>query len=425
MPPDLPNFVAGLSFSTLLAAHMAFYRFLLLTLLGAAGVASTADAQPAKPRPKPVPPKPAAPAPYQAVDARMRQVPDSLARTVGGLARFIAATFPTEDERARAAFGWVARNIRYDVENRYLLSPHPERPTTTQETLDQRRGVCQHYAELYSVLANQAGVLTYVVPGYTSLRDPLGHAWCASRIAGRWWLMDPTWAAGYLDNEKFTPHFNEEFFRVAPAVFIATHMPFDPLWQLLPAPRTPQQFQQGTPVAVAAGPFAFADSVAAYGRQSPYEQFRATARRVEQHGVKNDLTYHFLLNTRQQLSDRFVGTFNAAVDASNLSIKEFNLFLNYFNHQFQPRRPDDELPQLLVPLAAHLAKARSLLADAHPIIPTQQAALTDLQGSLQQLETKLHDGQAFIERYQHTSRILRMMLFANPAATGSLTQPNH
>lgn len=396
-----------------------FCRYLMLGLLGWICLVQTAQAQYAKPKPTP---SPVPPPPYQAVDARMRQVPDSAARTVSGLTRFIAAAFPAEDDRARAAFVWVVRNIRYDVENRYVLDLRPEHPTTVQETMDKRRGVCRHYAELYSVLANQAGVLTYVVTGYTSLRDPLGHAWCASRIAGQWWLMDPTWAAGHLENEKFTPHFNNEYFRVAPAVFITTHMPFDPLWQLLPAPRTPQQFQQGTRPATPSFPFVFADSVAAYARQSPDEQLRAAARRVEQNGVKNDLTYNFLLSNRQLLSNRFVSAYNDAIDASNAGMKEFNTFIVFFNHQFLPHRPDQELQLLLMPTAAHLAKAHSLLATAHPVIPAQQASLTEFQASLQQLETKLRDGQAFIERYQHTTKILRLMLFGNPTATGSLTR---
>ena len=208
---------------------------------------------------------------------------------------------------------------------------------------------------------------------------------------------------------------------MAPAAFITTHMPFDPLWQLLPAPRTPQQFQQGQRPAALSVPFAFADSVAAYARQSPEEQLQATARRVAQNGVKNDLTYNFLLSNRQLLSDRFVTAYNDAIDASNAGMKEFNSFTVFFNHQFLPHRPDEELPQLLVPMAAHLAKARGLLATVRPVILTQQASLIEFQASLQLLETKLHDGQAFIERYRHTTKILRLMLFGNPAATGSLS----
>ena len=414
MPLDLPNFVGGLSVVDLFAAvRILFCRFVVLVL--GTGLAYPATAQRAKPRP--VPP----PAPYQAVDARMRAVPDSSARTVSSLARFITATFSAESDRARAAFVWVARNIRYDVEDMYVPDLQGEHPISAQQTLDQRHGTCEHYAELFSTLANQVGVLTYVVTGYTSLRAPVGHAWCASRIANQWWLMDPTWAAGYLEKEKFTFRLDNDFFRVAPATFIATHMPFDPLWQLLPAPRTPQQFQQGTRPTPPSLPFAFADSVAAYALQSPEQRLRATARRVEQNGVKNDLTYSFLLHIRQQKSNQFVDAYNSAIDAFNVGTKEFNAFIVFFNHQFLPRRTDQELQQVLVPLAAQLADVRRLLSTAQPVAPVQQASLTEFLVSVQLLETKLHDGQAFVERYQRTNKLLRLMLFANPAATGSLS----
>ncbi|HEX8327952.1 MAG TPA: transglutaminase domain-containing protein [Hymenobacter sp.] len=389
----------------------------MLGILTWAGLGPAAWAQDTKPKPRPAPP-----APYQAVDARMRQVPDSSARTVGGLARFITGSFASEGDRARAAFVWVAHNIRYDVENMYMLNLQQENPDQVQKTLDNRRGVCQQYADLFSAVANQVGVTTYVVPGYTSLRDPLGHAWCASRIAGQWYLMDPTWAAGRVESEKFVFRFNAQHFRVAPAVFIETHMPFDPLWQLLSAPRTPLQFQQGTRPTPASAPFAFADSVAAYARQSPEQQLRATTRRVEQNGVKNDLTYNFLLNTRRKESDQFVTAFNNAVQAFNEGSEEFNRFITFFNRQFLPHKTDQELRQLLVPMATDLRRARALLATAQPVIPAQQASLNEFLASLQQLETKLHDGQAFVERYQQTNKILRLMLFGNPAATGSLTR---
>ena len=154
---------------------LAVFRWVpLALLLGFTGRPLTGHAQTARPR--------TPPPPYQAVDARMRQIPDSATHTVGALARYINASFAAEADKARAAFVWVARNIRYDRENMYLLEFEREPAEVVHETLTKRRGVCRHYAELYKALASAVGVPTYVVPGYTSLRDATGHAWCASRI---------------------------------------------------------------------------------------------------------------------------------------------------------------------------------------------------------------------------------------------------
>ena len=376
---------------------------LLALLLGTSGAGR---AQGVKARATP-------PVPYQAVDARMRQVPDSSARTVGGLARYINATFSSEPDKARAAFGWVARHIRYDVGHRYLLELELEREATVvaQEALVKRQGVCQHYAELYSTLANQAGVLTYVVSGYSSLRDPIGHTWCASRINGQWYLMDPTWAAGRVVKNKFTFQFNNEYFKVRPAVFIESHMPFDPLWQLLKAPRTPQQFQLGTKPTTPSPPFAFADSVAAYVRQSPAQQLRNSSRRVEHNGVKSALIFSHLNGLRTREENCQIDTFNAANLAYNEGAQKLNDFMLFFNHQFLPEQADAELLLLLPPVAASFARSRELLPTVRTHIPALLAAIKDLQESLQEGEASLGKGQAFVDRYVQAPKLLRPTLF--------------
>ena len=380
-------------------------RCALLVLLLGPGVAGRAQGVKARATP---------PVPYQAVDARMRQVPDSATRSVRGLARYINAGFSTEPDKARAAFGWVARHIRYDVDHRYRLELERETTEVAQETLVKRRGVCQHYAGLYSALANQAGVLTYVVPGYSSLRDPIGHAWCASRINGQWYLMDPTWAAGRVIKNKFTFRFNNDYFMVRPAVFIESHMPFDPLWQLLKEPRTPQQFQLGTKPNTPSPPFAFADSVAAYVRQSLAQQLRSSSRRVEQNGVKSNLIFSHLNYLWSREENCQIDTFNAANQAHNDGAQKLNDFMLFFNHQFLPGQTDAELLLLLPPVAASFAHSRELLTTVRTHNPALLASMKDLQESLQEGENSLGKALAFVDRYVHAPKLLRPTLFMYP-----------
>ena len=387
----------------------------MLALLSGTRLTQPAQGQAFKPKPKlhPMPP-----VPYQAVDARMRQVPDSSARTAAGLARYISAAFPTEGDRVRAAFVWVARNIRYDVENMFMLEYGREPAVVTQETLDKRLGVCRHYAELYSAVANQAGVLTYVVPGYSSLRDAVGHAWCASRIDGQWVLLDPTWAAGRVVNNKFVFQLSNEYFRVAPKAFIETHMPFDPLWQLLPAPRTPQQFQLGLTPAPPRPAFAFADSVALYTQQTLGQQLRATNRRIAQNGVKNGLTFTHLSNNRTREENLHIGTYNEALSEYNQGAKLLNAFVEFFNNQFQPRQTDAELRLLLPPIAAHFDHAHALATAVQSPNPAHLASVQEFKTSLQEAETKLHNCQAFMDRYLSTGKLLRPTMLMNLSNIG-------
>ncbi|GAB3853236.1 hypothetical protein GCM10028822_21800 [Hymenobacter terrigena] len=341
----------------------------------------------------------------------MRQVPDSSARTVGGLARFITASFPAEGDRARAAFVWVARNIRYDVENMYLLEYERPAAVVVQETLDKREGVCRHYAELYSAVANQAGVLTYVVPGYTSLLASVGHAWCASRIGGKWQLLDPTWAAGQIVNHKFVAALDNAYFCMPPKAFIELHMPFDPLWQLLPAPRTPQQFQQGVVPPMPHPAFAFADSLALYAQQTPKQRIHATNRRIAQNGVKNGHTYTYLANNRGREDNLHIDTYNEALNEYNEGVKLVNAFVEFYNQQFQPRKTDEELRQLLPPIQAHFAQARQLAATVQSQNPALLASIKEFNTSLQEADDKRQKCQTFMDRYLATGKLLRPALF--------------
>ncbi|WP_426059421.1 transglutaminase domain-containing protein [Hymenobacter sp. B1770] len=385
---------------------MPLYRSLMLALLAWAGLHPAAKAQGTKPKPHPAPANP-----YQAVDARMRQVPDSSARTVGGLARFINTSFTTEADRARAAFVWVARNIRYDVENMYLLEYERAPAVVIQETLDQRRGVCRHYAELYSAVANQAGVLTYVVPGYNSLLASVGHAWCASRIDGRWQLMEPTWAAGKVVNHKFVFELNNEYFRMPAKAAIELHMPFDPMWQLLSAPRTPQQFQQGTVPPVPNPAFAFADSVALYTQQTPKQRIHATNRRIAQNGVKNGLTYTYLVHNQNREDNLHFETYNQALGEYNAGIKQLNAFVEFHNHQFQPRKGDEELGQQLPPIRTHFEQARQLVTTVQSQNPSLLTGVREFNTALLEANDKLRKCQTFMDCYLTTNKLLRPTLF--------------
>jgi Transglutaminase-like superfamily len=372
--------------------------------------------------------QPAAPEPYATIDRRMELVPDSSTHSAAGLARYITATFAAEADRARAAFSWVARHISYDRGNMYVLEFEREPAVVVQETLDKRRGVCRHYAELYATLTRLVGLKSYVVPGYASLRDPVGHAWCATRIDGQWYLMDPTWALERrLVNGKPLVVMRNDYYRMKPAAAIESHMPFDPLWQLLNAPRTPMQFQMGTVPPPPARPFHYPDSVAAYEQQNELQRLRATNRRVQQNGVSSGLIFNYFSKNQVKEHNYFIrldnqqqATFNQCVYRFNAGIDKLNQFIDYYNHQFLPRKSDDELRQMLAAVAADFAQARALQAGVQ-FRSADLAALQQQQQQLaQQADTKLQGCQVFMDRYLRTGKLLRPTLFHPLSGTNEI-----
>jgi transglutaminase/protease-like cytokinesis protein 3 len=48
--------------------------------------------------------------------------------------------------------------------------------------------------------------------------------------------FDPTWGSGFVNNGKFVNAFDDRYFKANPSEIIASHMPFDYMWQFLLIP---------------------------------------------------------------------------------------------------------------------------------------------------------------------------------------------
>jgi hypothetical protein len=70
------------------------------------------------------------------------------------------------------------------------------------------------------------------------------HAWNAVQIDGGWYLVDATWDAGHIDGatDSFAWHYSRSFLFTPPEIFLCTHLPEDPRWQLQPRPIGEAQF---------------------------------------------------------------------------------------------------------------------------------------------------------------------------------------
>lgn len=184
------------------------------------------------------------------------------------LAERINADFKRDDEKARAIFTWIAKNVKYDLAA-YGVA---ERPVAysfrTQEekearqrkfkedladkTLKTKKGVCQGYSTLFAVVAEKTGLEAEIIPG-TSKSHPThigklptasDHAWNAVKIDGEWKLLDVTWAAGTVTGERpvFKFKFNDKYFFSNPDVFFLNHYPDDKKWLL--TNKSEQEFAQ-------------------------------------------------------------------------------------------------------------------------------------------------------------------------------------
>lgn len=104
--------------------------------------------------------------------------------------------------KIRKVHDWVASNIWYDHDGLALGVPH----TDEKGVLDERRAVCEGYANLTAALLRSLGIPAKVITGQvtyvgwnadgTPKDDLSGHAWNEAYADGRWIILDTTWDSG-------------------------------------------------------------------------------------------------------------------------------------------------------------------------------------------------------------------------------------
>jgi len=170
--------------------------------------------------------------------------PDSLAKN-------LTAQFTSEGDKVRAIFRWIAENISYRVIPRYTARYHYIKnwDDTSMEwgageammahmVMQKRTAFCEGYAALFKALCSYAGIEAKVVKGFARVnasRFYTNHSWNAVRIDSNWYLLDVTWASGYVvtPKDEFVKQFDERYFLPTPEQLIRTHYPEDIRWALL------------------------------------------------------------------------------------------------------------------------------------------------------------------------------------------------
>jgi hypothetical protein len=173
------------------------------------------------------------------------------------LADSLTRNMPTEAEKFRSIFKWIADNISYDVslfnkdnakeakfKYRKKKLEHWKRKfgrKALRRTLRKKQAICWGYSMLLENMCLSAGISCKMINGYgrTSLaeigRGRVNHAWNVVKIDGKWYPSDATWASGSVDVDldKFYRKFRQCYFLTDPSLFIANHFPSDSIWMLL------------------------------------------------------------------------------------------------------------------------------------------------------------------------------------------------
>ncbi|WP_299670180.1 transglutaminase domain-containing protein [uncultured Polaribacter sp.] len=189
------------------------------------------------------------------VDAKVLKYPRF--SKVENLASRIDKDFSEDEEKVRAAFFWLAKNIRYNLKEYYnpkqrnisfRYATEVEKLQKIQAAKDQiiniafrtKKGVCEEYAQSFKKICDLLGIEAAVIKGFVrNVPSEIGkpattsnHVWNAVKINKKWVLLDATWAAGYEENGKWVKKYNNYFYKIPKEKIFKTHFPEESIWVL-------------------------------------------------------------------------------------------------------------------------------------------------------------------------------------------------
>lgn len=176
---------------------------------------------------------------------------------VENLANQIDKDFDSDEEKVRATFYWLAKNIRYNLREfynpkqrsyRFSYSSEAERLQKLQAIKDRlinkafqtKLGVCEEYAQSFKKVCDLLGIEAHVIKGYVRINtseigaipSSTNHAWNAVKLNGRFVVLDATWAAGYEFQNRWVRDFNPYYYDISNTDIFKTHYPKERLWIL-------------------------------------------------------------------------------------------------------------------------------------------------------------------------------------------------
>ena len=364
---------------------------------------------------------------YSLVDAKMAVIPASSTTSTDAIDKYINSNFKTETDKIRAVFYWTASNISYDVANMFAVNFNETVQEQIARTLKTKKGVCIHYAVVFNELSQKTGIQSYIIDGYTKQNGKVGdlaHAWTAAKIDKKWYLFDPTWGSGYVNNGRFSKKINNYYFKADPTKIIASHIPFDYLWQFSNYPITNGEFYEGKiQINKNKKYFDFEKEIAKYNALSEADQLFASAERIEKNGLKNAMILERYEGKKQQLTylrqNTNIEKLNAIVNEMNEAVVLLNDFIHYRNNKFKPAFSDDEISSMIEIPRAKLVKCQNDIYSVGAVGNKNASNVASIKSSIGAALAQADEHSLFVKKYLSASKIVRKTMFSKVSWFGA------
>lgn len=350
----------------------------------------------------------------------MTAIPVNSTTSIEAITRYINANFKTDKDKIRAAFYWTASNISYDVTNMFTADFDETEQGKMARTLQTKKGVCINYAVVLNALSREIGMESSIILGYTKQNGKVGnlaHAWTAAKIDGSWCMFDPTWGAGYVNRGKFYKKLNNTYFKVEPAQIIASHIPFDYLWQFSNYPITIGEFYEGKiQVNKSNKYFDFEKEIVKYNASSEIDQLFETAARIEKNGLKSAMIVERYEGKKKQLvylrQNENIKKLNSIVIEMNEAVVLLNDFIHYRNRKFKPTFSDEVINDMIQMPRDKLAKCQNDIYSVGTLSSENASNLASIKKTIRVALTQAEEHAQFVKNYLSKSKMVRKTMLS-------------
>lgn len=161
--------------------------------------------------------------------------------------------------------------------------------------------------------------------------------------------------------------------------------------------------------------FNYTDTLSQYQQESDIGKLVSSSRRIEENGVRNSMIFDRLQHNKREIeyytNKMLVETYNSAVNFYNEGINLLNRFIDYRNKQFTPKKPDNEIKEMVDNAEKSFIDSRNKLKElSHPDSVTA-SSITGLNRALDEAMLNLNEQKAFLDKYFSTGKMFRKSLF--------------
>lgn len=270
---------------------------------------------------------------WQKVDSLAINTPLRLSQNIDSLAHYIHAFNFSEKEKARFIYRWITNNISYDVDGFRLLEIGKSKQRI-KKVLQSKKAVCQGYSNLFEALATKLNLKSWTILGYgkTHVGGNMDyHAWNGVQIDSKWYLLDATWASGYIQDGNFIKFLNDNFFLSPPSEFVKNHLPLDPIWQLSEYPISKSNFDMDTK-SLKINSLNFKDSLNIYFSLDSINREKVFYQRCMQFDKECEICKNGFVNILLQMGNKNLAIANDTLNAYFNILKNNTNIIKYWNN---------------------------------------------------------------------------------------------